>query len=214
MFRNLKRMNRRVTRISTSKTRIMTETNCVQSRARVKVASRELVSSVECEDTRRTDAGRKEKVKEEKEIGRKEKEDTKEPKKRSNSGHTWDNSWYHSNWHGMTYGLEVDPWAAVDPILYLCAVSLKSSCEEFTEPKHVRKAHCTDTLPLENSGTFSHENRFSILASSDDEKYLSDREVEKQVIRIKSQNWKSDGERDDEFSYREEQVDARILRSK
>ena len=57
--------------------------------------------------------------------------------KRSNSGHTWDNAWHHSNWHGKTYGLEVDPWTAVEPVPYLCAISLKSSCEEFSEPKHV-----------------------------------------------------------------------------
>ena len=54
----------------------------------------------------------------------------------SNPGHTWENSWYHSNWHGKAYGLEVDPWAAVEPVPYLCAVSLTP---EFSEPKHVRK---------------------------------------------------------------------------
>ena len=61
-----------------------------------------------------------------------------DPKERSglkengkNSGHLWDNSWYSSNWHGKTYGLEVDAWTAVEPVPYLCAVSLNSSFEEF-----------------------------------------------------------------------------------
>ena len=56
----------------------MTETSCSLSRAKVRVASRELVSNVECEGTRLTDAGRKERVQEEKETGREEKEDRKE----------------------------------------------------------------------------------------------------------------------------------------
>ena len=34
----------------------------------------------------------------------------------SNSGHAWDNSCHNSNWHGKTCGLEVDPWAAVEPV--------------------------------------------------------------------------------------------------
>ena len=55
----------------------------------------------------------------------------------SNSCYTWDNSWHSSNWHGKTYDLEVDPWAAAEPVPYLCAISLKSSDEEFSEPKHV-----------------------------------------------------------------------------
>ena len=83
MCRNLKRKDRRVTRISTSRIRIVTEMSCSLSRAKVRVASREPISNVECEDTRLTDAGRKERVKEEKETGRKEKEDPKE-----NPGHT------------------------------------------------------------------------------------------------------------------------------
>ena len=35
--------------------------------------------------------------------------------------------------HGKTYGVEVDPWTAVEPVLCLCAVSLNSSCEDFSE---------------------------------------------------------------------------------
>ena len=57
---------------------MVTETSCSLSRAKVRVASRDPVSNVECESTRMTDAGRKERVKEEKETGRKEKEDRKE----------------------------------------------------------------------------------------------------------------------------------------
>ena len=34
----------------------------------------------------------------------------------------------------------------------------------------MRKGHCKNTLQLENSGTFAHENRFSILATDDDKK--------------------------------------------
>ena len=45
----------------------------------------------------------------------------------SNPGDTWDNSWYHSNWHGKAYGLVLDPWSAVELVLYHCAVSLNSS---------------------------------------------------------------------------------------
>ena len=65
---------------------------------------------------------RKERVKEEKENGRKEtvsKGTGGSKGKWSNLGHTWDNSWYNSNWHGTACGLEVDPWAAVELVLYL-----------------------------------------------------------------------------------------------
>ena len=117
---------------------------------------------------------------------------------------------YHSNWHGKAYGLEVDPWTAVDPVPYLCAVSLKPSCEEFSEAQHVRKRYCTNTLQLESSGTFAHDNRFSFLASDDDEKSLDGCDVEKQVTKIKSRTCKLRGERDDEFSYCEERVDERL----
>ena len=54
----------------------------------------------------------------------------------------WDRSWHHSNWYGKTYGLEV---AAVRPVPYLCAVSLNSSCEEFSEPKHMTRGTRTKT---------------------------------------------------------------------
>ena len=32
-----------------------------------------------------------------------------------------------------TYGLEVDSWSAVEPVPYLCAVNLNSSCEDLFE---------------------------------------------------------------------------------
>ena len=48
------------------------------------------------------DAGRKEK--ELRETGRKERVDP--------------------HWHGKTYGLEVDPWSAVETVRFFCAVSL------------------------------------------------------------------------------------------
>ena len=50
-------------------------------------------------------------------------------------------------WHGKTYGLEVDPWAAVEPVPYLCAVGLNSSDEEFSEPKRVSREKQTKNLP-------------------------------------------------------------------
>ena len=104
---------------------------------------------------------------------------------------------------GKAYGLEVDPWAAVEPVPYLCAVNLTL---EYSEPKHVSKGHCTHTLKLRNSGTFAHQNRFSILASDEGGNSLGDCDVAKHVTNIK--NWKTRGERDDEFSCCEERVDA------
>ena len=90
------------------------------SRAKAKVASRELVSNVEWEDTRLTDAGRKERVKEEKEPGRKEKEDPKERSDKKENGQILVTRGRipgtRLNWHGKAYGLEVDPVAAVDPV--------------------------------------------------------------------------------------------------
>ena len=135
---------------------------------------------MECEGTRLTDAGRKEREKEEKEIGRKEKEDRKEREDQKENGRIQ-----------VTRGtiLGIIPIGTARRmvlrlirgrlVLYLCAVSLNSSCEEFSEPKHVRKGHCTNTWQLENSGTFAHENRFSLLASDDDEKSVGDCDVAK-----------------------------------
>ena len=64
----------------------------------------------------------------------------------------------------------------------------------------MKKVHCTGTLKLGNSGTFAHQNRFSILASGDDGNSLCECDVAKQATNIKNQTWKIRGERDDEFS--------------
>ena len=74
-----------------------------------------------------------------------------------------------------------------------------------------------------SSGTFAHENRFSSLASDDDEKSLDGCDVAKEVTKITSRTWKiggeqdgfscrderrsSGGERDDGFSCCDERVD-------
>ena len=109
-----------------------------------------------------------------------------------------------SRWHGKTYGLEVDPWAAVDPVPYPCAVSLKWSFEEFAAPKHVRKGHCTNTLQMKSSGAFALANKFSILAS-DDEESPGESDAAKHVTRIQCQPWKGG-----EFSCCVEQADESI----
>ena len=88
----------------------------------------------------------------------------------------------------------MDPWAAVEPVPFLCAASLKPSCEESSEPKQVRKGHCTNTLQLENSGTFAHVNRCSILASDDGEKFLDGCDVANQVTEINSRTREIGGE--------------------
>ena len=44
-----------------------------------------------------------------------------------------------------SYGLEVDPWSAIEPVPYLCAVSLSSSCEEIFEPKRMTRETHTKT---------------------------------------------------------------------
>ena len=67
----------------------------------------------------------------------------------------------------------------------------------------MRKGHCTNTLQLEHSRTFAHENRFSLLAS-DDEKSLGGCDVAKIVTKIKSRTMRIARERDDKFSYRDE----------
>ena len=110
-----------------------------------------------------------------------------------NSGHLWDNSWYSSNLHGKTYGLEVDAWTAVEPVPYLCAVSLNSSCEEFSKPSRVMSGTHTHTKTSQSGspGDFVHVNKFSILASDDDEKFLGGCDVAKQVTKIRSRTGNS-----------------------
>ena len=56
----------------------------------------------------------------------------------------------------------------VEPVLYLCAVSLNSSCEDFIKPNPMMKRN----TKISRSGSpqdFAHENQFSILASDDNE---------------------------------------------
>ena len=90
--------------------------------------------------------------KEARETGREKKVDPKEKGwskgKWSNPRHTWDSSFYNSHWHGKTYGLEVDPWSAVEPVPYLCAASLSSSCEEFLNRNACRKEHSSKRCSL------------------------------------------------------------------
>ena len=132
---------------------------------------RNLFSNVEREDTKPIDAGRKGKEKEARDTVRKEKGGSQgngwSKGKWSNPGHTWDSSWYNSQWHGKTFGLEVDPWSAVEPVPYLCAVSLCSSCEEFSEPKRMTKGTHTKTSQPESPMNFVHVNKFSTLAPDD-----------------------------------------------
>ena len=118
----------------------------------------------------------------------------------SNPGHTWDNSWYHSNWHGKAYGLEVDPWSAVKPVPYLCAVSLNSSCERHTHRK---------TLQHGSSRDFAHVNKFSILASDDDES-PGECCTSEHTSRIQCQSRRCGDERGDKCSRGDERVDECI----
>ena len=74
-----------------------------------------------------------------------------------------------SNWHGKTYGLEVDPWSAVEPVPYLCVASLNSSCEDFSEPKCMSRGTHNKTSQSGNPRNFAHVNKFSILAPDDNE---------------------------------------------
>ena len=87
----------------------------------------------------------------------------------SNSGHSWDSSWYNSHWHGKTSGLEVDPWSAVELVPYFCAVILSSSCEKFSEPKRMTRGTHTKTSQPGGPKNFAHVSKFSILAPDDNE---------------------------------------------
>ena len=68
-----------------------------------------------------------------------------------------------------TYGLEVDPWSAIEPVPYLCAVSLSSSCEEIFEPKRMTRETHTKTSQSGSPWNFVHVNKFSILAPDENE---------------------------------------------
>ena len=78
-------------------------------------------------------------------------------------------SWYHSTWHCKTYGLVVDARSLVEPVPYLCAVSLNSSCEEISEPKRMSKGTRIKTSKSGSPWDFAHVNKFSIFAPDDNE---------------------------------------------
>ena len=124
----------------------------------------------------------------------------------SNPGHTWDKSWYHPTWHCKTYGLEVDPWAAVEAVPYLCAVSLKPGCEEFSESKNVVRGARTYISQTKSPRNFAHVSKISILAS-DDEESPCECDAAKHVTRIQCQPWKGGGVRGDECSCCDERAD-------
>ena len=126
-----------------------------------------------------------------------------------NLGHTSDSSWHNSNWHGKTYGLEVDPWSAVEPVPYLCAVSLSSSCEEFSEPKRMTKGTHTKTSQPGSSRNFAHVNKFSILAFDDNE-FTGEGCTSLHTSRSQCQQGKCGDERVDECRRDDERVDECI----
>ena len=87
----------------------------------------------------------------------------------SNPGHTWDSSWCNSHEHRKTYGLEVDPGSAAELVPCLCAVSLSSTCEEFSEPKRMSRGTQTKTSQSGSPRNFAQVNKLSILAPDDNE---------------------------------------------
>ena len=105
--------------------------------------------------------------------------------------------WYLSNWHSKAYGLVVDPWSAGESVPYLCAVSLHSSCEDFSEPKRMSRGTNTKTTQSGSPRNFAHVNKFSILASGDDES-PSECRTTKQTSRIQCQSRRCGDERSDE----------------
>ena len=116
----------------------------------------------------------------------------------SNSRHTWDDSWHHSNWHGKTYGLEVDPWTAIEPVPHLRAVSLNPRCEDFSEPKRIAIGVHTKTSQSGSPKDFAHLNEFSILAPDDNE-FTGECCASKHMSRIQCQQRRYGDERVDEF---------------
>ena len=112
----------------------------------------------------------------------------------SNPGHTWDNSWYHSNWHVKTCGLEVDSRTAVEPVPYLCAVCLSSSGKDFSEPKRMVRGTHTRTSKSGSPMDFAHVNKLSILALDDNE-LTCERCTSMHTSRLQCQQ--RDDERDD-----------------
>ena len=119
------------------------------------------------------DAGRKEKEKKARETGERKRWIKRKGmvqrtmvKPRSHV----DSSWYSPHWHGKSYGLV--KWIRgrpVELVPYLCAVSLSSSCDEFSELKCMSRGTPLKTLQSGSSRNFAHVNKFSIIASDDDE---------------------------------------------
>ena len=63
----------------------------------------------------------------------------------------------------------MDPWTAVELVPYLCAVSLNSSCDDFSEPKRMSRGTHTKTCQSGSPKDSAHANKFSILAPDDNE---------------------------------------------
>ena len=89
------------------------------------------------------------------------------PKK---NGQTWVTVQFLVQYIGTEkYGLEMDPWSAVEPVPYRCAVSLNSGCEEFSEPKRMSRVTHIKTSPSGSPRNFARVNKFSILSPDDNE---------------------------------------------
>ena len=104
---------------------------------------------------------------------------------------------------------EADPWTAVEPVPYLFAVSLKSSCQEFSKPKRVMRGTHIKLHSLGVHEIFVHVNKCSILASNDGES-LSECCALKHVTKIQCQPWKCGCEQGDECRCGDERVDEFI----
>ena len=89
----------------------------------------------------------------------------------------------------------MDPWWAVDPVPYLCAINLISSCEEFSEPKRMSRG----------TRNYAHVNTFSILAPDDNE--LTGDRTSMPTSRDQCQQWKCGAEQADECRSGDERVD-------
>ena len=88
----------------------------------------------------------------------------------------------------------MDPWTTDEFTPFLCEFSLESSYEDFSEKRTLH-------IQVANSGSFTHESRFSILTSEDDAKSLDGFSCRDERRRI-------DGARDDAFSCYDERVDG------
>ena len=78
---------------------------------------------------------------------------------------------------GKTFGLEVDPWTAVETVPYLCAVSVNSSCEEFSEPKHMPRGTLFKNFAVWQSKGLSRNNRDEVNLNSIQGVYDDDSDI-------------------------------------